>query len=59
MVTLADISSLRIEVYVTQQIAMQIGNLNEVELEFDQLPGQKFRAKVIDCTRSTTQNNLS
>lgn len=59
VVTLADISSLRIEVYVTQQIAMQIGNLNEVELEFDQLPGQKFRAKVIDCTRSTTQNNLS
>lgn len=59
VVTFADISTLRIEVYVTQQIAMRAGEFDEVELEFDQTPGQKFRARVVDCARSTTPNNLS
>lgn len=59
VVTLTDISSLRIEVYVTQEIAMQAGTLKEVELEFDHAPGRTFRAKVVECARSTTPNNLS
>lgn len=59
VVTLTDISSLRIEVYVTQEIAMQAGSLREVELEFDHAPGQTFRARVVECARSTTPNNLS
>lgn len=59
VVTLADISSLRIEIYVTQQVAMKAASLDEVELELDNLPGRTFRAKVVDCARSTTPNNLS
>ena len=59
VVTLADISSLRIEIYVTQQIAMQAAQLDEVELEFDHAPGERFRARVVECARSTTPNNLS
>lgn len=59
VVTLADISSLRIEIYVTQEIAMQARDLDEVELEFDQRPGEHFRARVVECARSTTPNNLS
>lgn len=43
VVTLTDISSLRIEIFVTQEIAMQARELDEV----------------VECARSTTPNNLS
>lgn len=59
IVTLADISSLRIEIYVTQNIAMQADKLERLELEFDCLPGEKFYAESITCAKSTTKNNLS
>lgn len=59
VVTLTDISSLRIEVYVTQEVAMQADRLDEVEVVFDHLPDRTFRAEVIECSRSTTPNNLS
>ncbi|MCI7139679.1 efflux RND transporter periplasmic adaptor subunit [Alistipes sp.] len=59
VVTLADISSLRIEIYVTQEIAMRARDLDEVAIEFDHLPGEIFRAQVVECARSTTPNNLS
>lgn len=59
VVTLADISSLRIEIYVTQEIAMQADSLDEVTVQFDHIPGESFHARVIECARSTTPNNLS
>lgn len=59
VVTLADISSLRIEIYVTQEIAMRVRDLDEVAIEFDHFPGENFRARVVECARSTTPNNLS
>lgn len=59
VVTFADISSLRIEIYVTQEIAMQADSFDEVTIEFDHRPGESFRARVVECARSTTPNNLS
>lgn len=59
VVTLADISSLRIEIYVTQEIAMRARELDEVAIAFDHFPGENFRARVVECARSTTPNNLS
>lgn len=59
VVTLTDISELRIEIYVTQDIAMRADELREVSLVFDQMPDQEFTARVVDCARSTTPNNLS
>lgn len=59
VVTFVDISSLRIEIYVTQEIAMRSDSLGEVELEFDHRPGELYRARVVECARSTTPNNLS
>ena len=59
VVTLVDISKLRIEVYVTQDIAMRAGELKSVSLAFDHKPNQVFRADVVECARSTTSNNLS
>ena len=59
VVTLVDISSLRIEIYVTQEIAMRARDLDEVAVEFDHFPGESFQARVVECARSTTPNNLS
>lgn len=59
VVTLVDISKLRIEVYVTQDIAMRAGELKSVSLVFDHKPDEVFRADVVECARSTTSNNLS
>ena len=46
VVTLVDISKLRIEVYVTQDIAMRAGELKSVSLAFDHKPNQVFRAEI-------------
>ena len=51
VVTLVDISKLRIEVYVTQDIAMRAGELKSVSLAFDHKPNQVFRADVVECAR--------
>lgn len=59
VVALTDISSLRIEIYVTQEIAMRARDLDEVAIEFDHFPGENFWARVVECARSTTPNNLS
>lgn len=59
VVTLVDISSLRIEIYVTQEIAIRARDLDEVAVEFDHFPGESFQARVVECARSTTPNNLS
>lgn len=59
VITLVDISKLRIEVYVTQDIAMRARDLENISLLFDYRPYQVFNAKVTDCARSTTSNNLS
>lgn len=59
IVSFVDISQLRIEVYITQNIVMQAGKLHNVSLSFDARPNEVFNAKVIDFARSTTPNNLS
>ena len=59
VVTFVDISKLRIEIYVTQDIVLQADELPSVSLAFDNRPNQVFRADVVECARSTTPNNLS
>lgn len=59
VVSLVDISKLRIEIYVTQDVAMQADSLNNISLSFDNRPNQVLNAQVIECARSTTPNNLS
>ena len=59
VLTFVDISKLRIEVYVTQDVVMQAGELNKVSLAFDARPNQVFSADLVEYARSTTPNNLS
>lgn len=59
VLTLTDLSKLRIEVYVTQDVAMQADSLHTVAVSFDHQPNRVYTAQVVDCARSTTANNLS
>lgn len=54
-----NIDQLKIEAYVTQEIAFSNPALETVSLEFDAMPGRTYQAKVIEISKSTTANNLS
>lgn len=59
IISFMDISQLKIEAYVTQDIAFNAQNLAEVKLRFDAQPDTLYSAKVVELSRSTTRNNLS
>ena len=59
MLSLIDIDRLRIEVYVTQEVAAIAPSLDSVEVRFDMYPGRTYKASVIEVSKGTTRNNLS
>lgn len=54
-----DIDQLKIEAYVTQDIAFGAQKPTEVTLRFDADPAKAYTAKVEEISKSTTRNNLS
>ncbi len=59
IVTLIDIGELKIEAYVTQEIALRSQGLERVNLCFDAMPDKIYTARVVEVSKSTTANNLS
>lgn len=59
VVSLVDIDQLKIEAYVTQDIALGARDMKEVNLCFDAIPGEVYVANVVEVSKSTTKNNLS
>ncbi|MGL4851827.1 MAG: efflux RND transporter periplasmic adaptor subunit [Phocaeicola sp.] len=59
IVSFVDIDQLRIELFVSQEIARRANSIDQIELTFDALPNKIYRAKVMDVSKSTTTNNLS
>ncbi len=59
VISFVDLGQLRLEAYVTQEIAFERGDIREVELEFDAKPGKIYHAKVKEISKNTTSNNLS
>ena len=59
VVSLIDIHQLRIEIYVPQEIAYAAQSSDSIRICFDAIPGQTYRAKVIEVSKGTTRNNLS
>ncbi len=59
IVTLVDIEQIRIEVYVSQDIAIKAQNIKDVSLCFDINPEKMYYAKVADISKNTSDNNLS
>lgn len=59
VISLVDIDQLRIEAYVTQDIAFRAPDIKQIQLRFDALPDTLFEARVMEISKSTTRNNLS
>ena len=59
VVSLIDIHQLRIEIYVPQEIAYAAQSSDSIRICFDAIPGQTYRAKIIEVSKGTTRNNLS
>lgn len=59
IVSLVDINQLKIEVFVTQDIAFNCQGIKEISLRFDAMPDKTYIAQVEELSKSTSQNNLS
>lgn len=59
VLSLIDIDQLKIEVYVTQDIALEAKKLQSVYVHFDALPDKVFEAGIVEVSKATTRNNLS
>lgn len=64
IVTFIDLSRLRIEVYIPENMAVSMGRSKDfsayrIKMGFDALPGEKYTATDIEISKSTTSNNLS
>lgn len=59
IVSIVEIDQIRLEVYVSGDIAMKAGSIKWVNVRFDALAGKVYSAKVVDISKSTTRNNLS
>lgn len=59
VLSLIDIDQLKIEIYVTQDIALSAQKLQSVKLQLDAFPQQTMEAKIVEVSKSTTRNNLS
>lgn len=59
VISFIDIDQLRIETYVTQDIAFGTQKPTEVTLRFDAAPSNTYTAKVVEISKSTMRNNIS
>ena len=59
VISFIDIGQLRIEAYVTQDVAARAEKLKTVRLRFDALPERIYEAGIAEISKSTTPNNLS
>lgn len=59
VVSMVDISKLKIEAYVAQHIAFNAKKGQKIELYFDSEPNKQYLATIEEVSKSTTQNNLS
>lgn len=59
IVSFIDVSQLKVEVYVPQEVAVRAQQMDSIRLCFDADPNKQYRAKVVEVSKGTTRNNLS
>ena len=59
IISFIDLDQLKIETYVTQDIALQAEQLQQTELRFDAVADRTYPATILEISKSTTPNNLS
>lgn len=59
VVSLIDIDQLKIEIYVTQDIACATRVADTLQVRFDTQPEKVYTARIAEISKGTTRNNLS
>ncbi|MGL5016357.1 MAG: efflux RND transporter periplasmic adaptor subunit [Bacteroidales bacterium] len=59
IISFVNIDTIRVEVPVSQDIALKASKIKSVNVIFDAIPDSTFRAKVVEVSKNTTSNNLS
>lgn len=59
IISFEQLDQLKIEVYVTQEIAFRSQDLKTINLFFDADRSKIYTAKVVEISKSTTKNNIS
>lgn len=59
IVSFVDVSQLKIELFVTEDVVMRRDGLENISLSLNAFPGKRFDVDVEECSRTTTSNNLS
>lgn len=59
VITFIDIDQLKIEIYVTQDMAHAAQSLDTVQVRFDAQPDKVYKAQIVEISKGTTRNNLS
>ncbi|MGN1232431.1 MAG: efflux RND transporter periplasmic adaptor subunit [Candidatus Cryptobacteroides sp.] len=59
VLSLIDISRLKIEIYVTQEVALYAEKAGSAEVVFDTAPDKKYQAKIVEVSKGAGRNNLS
>ena len=54
-----DIDQLKLEIYVTQDIARTAQALDTIQVRFDTQPDKVYEARIVEVSKGTTRNNLS
>lgn len=59
IISFIDLSKLKIEAYIPENIAVTANKITNVALHFDAFPKEVFHASVLNVSKGTTSNNLS
>ncbi|MEG2150310.1 MAG: efflux RND transporter periplasmic adaptor subunit [Bacteroidaceae bacterium] len=59
IVSFEDLESLKIDAYVSQNIAVEAQSQKDARIVFDALPNKEFTVDIEQVSKSTTSNNLS
>jgi len=59
VISFIDIDQLKLEIYVTQDIAYAAQALDTIQVRFDAQPDKVYKAQIAEVSKGTTRNNLS
>lgn len=59
VISFIDIDQLKLEIYVTQDIAYAAQARDTVQIRFDAQPDKVYKARIVEVSKGTTRNNLS
>ena len=54
-----DVSKLKVELFVPQQVALNLTKNDNLSIRFDAMPEKTFKARVDEISKGATRNNLS